>query len=62
VSHRTTPTGRHRRGWEGRKAHKRRMKDIDKGVAVYEKEEVRIDDVYEVSIDDGNNIRYLRMN
>jgi hypothetical protein len=62
MSHRTTPTGRHRRGCEGRKAHKRRIKDIDKGVAIYEKEEVGGDDEYEGSMDKGNNVRYWRMN
>jgi hypothetical protein len=62
MSHRTTPTGRHRRGWAGRKEHKRRIKDIDKGVTIYEKEEVGSDDMYEESMDEGNNVRYLRMN
>jgi hypothetical protein len=59
MSHRTTPTGRHGRGWEGRKAHKRRMKDIDKEVTVYGREEVGIHDEDRESID---NVRYLRMN
>jgi hypothetical protein len=28
MSNKTTPTGRHRRGWERRKAHQGRKKDI----------------------------------
>jgi hypothetical protein len=65
MSNRTTPTGRHRRGWERRKAHQGRKKDIQEirqKVAIYGREEVAINDEDEGSMEWRNNVRYLRMN
>jgi hypothetical protein len=74
ISYRTTPTGRHRRGWDkervegGKKEEKSRRRSLlymTKSTMTNYRgklEEVGIDNEDEESIDKENSIRYLRMN
>jgi hypothetical protein len=77
VSHRITPTGQYKRGWdeagqkEGRKKQKSRrrssphMTESTESTVIDRRREqgkVGVEDEDKESMDEGNNVRYLRMN